>query len=274
MAPRKITEAQIKGTKVKKNLDISRSFFNTVFDSIYKGFGERVVLSGREVAAVKAGIEASWPQFETMFGNTCVQCMEAPWFAQDERRKDFITRLVCSRIFMRVPDRATASGTKFPRVIAPGLQTMISILLTNREWRILNDHARFIFEYIGGDDDATLAAHFETNETMKQLCERIFITLFLRFKSFTTRRQEFIKIISNAVSETSYRMSEEEFCDVFDAMFGEYYEVIQSETGRLQIAMSHSEDFPERMKAIFEVYLRFRSGLSMAKKYIDTVKKP
>lgn len=267
MAVKKITESQIKGTKVKKNLDISRSFFSTVFETIYKGFGERVVLTEEEVAKIKAGIEASWPEFETMFGNTCVQCMEAPWFTQDERRKDAVTRLVFSRILMKIPKRAAVGGVDFPRVIAPGLQTMISIMLTNREWRILNDHARFIFEYIGGDDDATLALHFESNETMKQLCERIFLTLLLRFKSFSSRRQEFIKIINNSVSDTSYRMADDEFCEIFEAMFYDYYNLIQTETGRLQFAVSHSEDFPERMKAIFEVYIRFRAGVSQTKKY-------
>ena len=267
MAIRKITEAQIKGTKVKKNLDISRSFFSLVFESIYKNFGNRAALNGRDIARIKAGIEASWPEFESMFGDTCVQCMEAPWFAQDERRKDAITRLVFSRILMKVPSRPAAGGAEFPRVIAPGLQTMVSILLTNREWRILNDHARFIFEYIGGDDDASLARHFAGNETMTQLCERIFLTLLLRFKFFNARRQEFIRIVNNAVSETSYRMADDEFCEIFEAMFNDYYNLIQSETGRLQVAVSHSEDFPERMAAIFEVYTRFRIGVSQAKKY-------
>ena len=267
MAIRKITEADIKGTKVKKNLDISRSFFTTVFDAIYKGFGERVVLTAGEVAGVKAGLESCWPTFETMFGNSCVQCMEAPWFAQDERRKDAITRLVFARILMKCRARPLAGGAEFPRVIVPGLQTMISIMLTNREWRILNDHARFIFEYIGGDDDGTLNRQFESNEIMKQLCERIFLTLLLRFKSFNTRRQELVRIVNNAVSEVAYSMSDEEFCELFEAMFQDYYEMIQSETGRMQLAISHSDDYPERMKAIFEAYTRFRASVAQTQKY-------
>lgn len=262
---RKITEAQIKGTKVQKNLNISRVLFNIIFETLYDGFGDRQTMSLEEVNRIEKKLEESWPHVESLFDGTCAECLGTPWYVRDERRKDSLTRLVYAKIVMGVPARTLPIGVRFPRAIVPGLQTMMAIVLTNREWRVLNDHARFIFDYIGSDNDTEIVTQLKCNRAIQLLCQRIFLTLLLRFKGFNARRQEFMRIVNNAMMETNYRMSDMEFCEVFEVLFREYHDLIQSEDGRLRLAMSHSEDFPEKIQAIFESYYRYKNSLSAAR---------
>ena len=144
---------------------------------------------------------------------------------------------------------------------------MVAVMLTNREWRLLNDHARFIFEYIGSDDDDVLASQLQRNPAIQLLSQRIFLTLLLRFKGFNSRRQEFVRIINNSAAEVGYRMSDIEFCQVFEALFRDYHDMIQSEDGRLRLVMSHSEDFPERIKGVFDAFNRFKTGVAFINKF-------
>ena len=258
-----ITESQIKGTKVQKNLGISRALFNIIFETIHEGFGERSAISWEEIARIEKKLEESWPHVESLFDNTCAQCMDTRWYVRDERRKDFLTRLVFAKIVMGVPDRKVAGGLNFPRVMVSGLQTVIAVVLTNREWRILNDHVRFIFEYIGSDDDVTIVTQLKRNPAIQLLCQRVFLTLLLRFKGFNSRRQEFIRIVNNAVADSNYRMNDAEFCEIFEVLFREYHDMVGSEDGRLRLAISHSEDFPDKIKGIFDAYTRFKNGLQI-----------
>ena len=263
---RRINESEIKGTKVQKNLNISRALFGIVFEAIREGFAEREVLTREDVTRIEKKFEESWMHIESLFDNTCAECINVPWYIRDERRKDAITRLVYARLRMNLEKATTSSGAIFPRVIVPGLQTMIAVMLTNREWRLLNDHARFIFEYIGSDDDAVLEVQLQRNAAIQLLSQRIFLTLLLRFKGFNSRRQEFVRLVNNSAAETGYRMTDLEFCLVFEALFRDYDDMIQSEDGRLRLVISHSEDFPERIKGIFDAYRRFKSGVSFPKR--------
>ncbi len=262
-----IKESEIKGTKVQKNLNISRALFAIVFKAIRDGFGEREVLTREDVSRVEAKFEESWFHIESLFDNTCAQCTDVPWYIRDERRKDAITRLVYARLRMNVEKMPTPSGALFPRVVVSGLQTMVAVMLTNREWRVLNDHARFIFEYIGSDDDTVLATQLQRNPAIQLLSQRIFLTLLLRFKGFNNRRQEFVRIVNNSAAEAGYRMSDTEFCLVFEGLFRDYHDMIQSEDGRLRLAISHSEDFPERIKGIFDAFYRFKTGVAFLNKF-------
>ena len=264
---RRIKESEIKGTKVQKNLNISRALFSIVFEVIRDGFGEREVLSREDVDRIEKKFGESWPHVASLFDNTCAQCTDIPWYIRDERRKDAITRLVYARLRMNLDKKTAPSGAVFPRVVVSGLQTMIAVMLTNREWRVLNDHARFIFEYIGSDDDDVLATQLKNNPAIQLLSQRIFLTLLLRFKGFNNRRQEFVRVINNSAAEVGYRMNDVDFCLVFEGLFRDYHDLIQSEDGRLRLAISHSEDFPERVKGIFDAYFRFKTGVAFLNKF-------
>ena len=264
---KKINEREIKGTKVQKNLNISKALFSIIFESIRDSFGEREVLSREDVDKIEKKFGESWFHVESLFDNTCAQCTDIPWYIRDERRKDAITRLVYARLRMNVEKRELSSGQMFPRVVVSGLQTMIAVMLTNREWKVLNEHARFIFEYIGSDDDTVLATQLQRNPAIQLLSQRIFLTLLLRFKGFNSRRQEFIRIVNNSAAEAGYRMTDLEFCAVFEALFRDYHDMIQSEEGRLRLVMSHSDDFPERIQGIFDAFTRFKTGAAYLSRF-------
>ncbi len=262
---RNITGAQIKGTKVQKNLSVARALLNIVFESIHDGFGDRVSITWEEIAKIETKIEESWPHVETLFDNTCAQCLDTCWYVRDERRKDALTRLIYAKIIMGVKERELAGGVIYPRVILPGLQTVVTVVLSSREWKILNDHARFIFEYIGSDDDIMIANQIKLNHAVRLLCQRVFLTLLLRFKGFNTRRQEFIRLINHGAIDTNYRMSDVEFCEIFEVLFREFHDMIESDEGRLRLAISHTEDFPERLLGVFDAYFRYKAGVAAAK---------
>ena len=265
---RKITDSQIKGTKVQKNLSIARALFKIIFESIHEGFGEREVISKEEISKIEKKFDESWPHVESLFDNTCSQCTDTRWYIRDERRKDAITRMVFSKIIMGVHERATPSGASFPRVLVAGLQSHIGVMLSNREWMILNDHARFIFDYIGSDDDAMIATQLKLNPAIQLLCQRIFLTLLLRFRGFNNRRHELMRTVDRAAKDTGYRMTDVEFCEVFETLFREYHDLIQTEEGRLRLAISHSDDFPEKLKGIFDAYFRYKSGVQLLKNFV------
>ena len=264
-AVQKIGGGEIQGTRVQKNLSISRALFNIIFESIEEELKVCDVVTLDEVKRIEKKIEESWHHIESLFDNTCAQCMETHWYVRDERRKDAITRLVYARLIMGVPERGMDTGASFPRVTVPGLQTMITVMLTAREWKVLNDFARFIFEYIGSDHDAEIAKHYVANTAVQMLCQRIFITLLLRFKGFNTRRQEFQRIVNNAVQESNYKMSDIDFCALFETLFREYHDMVQSEDGQLKLSLYHAEDVPEKVKAIFDAYFRFKESIVAAR---------
>ncbi len=223
-------------------------------------------MTREDLGKIEKKFNESWRHVESLFDNTCAQCTDVPWYVRDERRKDAITRLVYVRLMMSVETRMTTWGVEFPRVVVPGLQSMISVMLTNREWRILNDHAHFIFDYVGSDDDAVLASQLKLNRAVQLLCQRIFLTLLMRFKGFNNRRLEFMRAVNTAPAGGGYQMSDADFCQVFEALFRDYHDMIESEDGRLRLVMSHSEEFPERIKGIFDAYFRFKAGVAMASK--------
>ena len=99
---RKIQESEIKGTKVQKNLSISRALFGVLFEAIRDGFNDREVLTREDIARVEKKFEESWFHVESLFDNTCAQCTDIPWYIRDERRKDAITRLIYARLRMNL----------------------------------------------------------------------------------------------------------------------------------------------------------------------------
>ncbi|MEI6556787.1 MAG: hypothetical protein WCO00_00145 [Rhodospirillaceae bacterium] len=256
-----ISGKEIHGTRVQKNLSISRALFNIIFESIDRELMICEVVTLDEVRRIEKKLNESWHHIESLFDNTCAQCMETQWYVRDERRKDAITRLVYARLIIGVPERSTEAGASFPRVIVPGLQTMIAIMLTAREWKVLNDFSRFIFDYIGSDHDEVLAKHYQMNTAVQMLVQRIMITLLLRFKGFNTRRNEFVRIINNAVRESNYRMSDIDFCATFETLFREYHDMVQSDDGCLKLSLYHAEDVPEKVRGIFDAYFRFKEGI-------------
>jgi hypothetical protein len=265
---RQITEIEIKGTKVQKNINISKALFQIIFESIADAMGDRALITLPEVERLRVRLEEAWPHMESLFDSTCSACMETPWYVRDGRRKDALTRLVFARIIMNVHDRPAGRGANFPRVMVSGLQQNIETLLSGREWTILNEHARFIFNYIGSDDDAVIATQLKLNRAIQLLCQRVFLTLLLRFKNFNSRRQDFIRIVNKAAVDSGYQMSDIDFCEIFEALFRDYHDILQSDEGRARLMISHSEDYPEKMQGIFDAYFRFKAGLSGASRRV------
>ncbi len=88
----------------------------------------------------------------------------------------------------------------------------------------------------------------------------------MRFKGFNNRRLEFVRAVNAGATVSGYRMSDVDFCQVFEALFRDYHDMTESEDGRLRLVMSHSEEYPERIRGIFDAYFRFKNGVILASK--------
>lgn len=260
----KVRNANVKGTRVRKNLDISKSLFDIFFNSLRNELREQSVITEASVDRIERRLRAAWPQVETLFDGTCAACMDAPRYIRNNDRKDFVTRLVFAKILMHVPERPIPdmTGQVFPRIILPGLRDSIGILLNGREWAVLNEHVRLIFDYVGGDDDTTLMQQMKLNPAVGFLCQRVFVTLLLRFKGFNARRLDVMRRIEGSLRDSSYRLQDSEFCQIFEGLFREYHDLIQTDEGRLRVSMSYSDDAPETLENIFAAYFRFKEGVT------------
>jgi len=260
-----IEESEIRGDKSKKNLNICRALFHIIFESLRDSFAGRTEIGVEDVARVRRKFEETSRHVVSLFDNTCAQCLDTHWYVRDDRRKDAITRLLYARLVMLVPERPGISGVTFPRVIVPGMQNLVAVLLSNREWKVLNDYSRFIFDYIGSDRDDAIATQLKLNPAVQLLCQKVFLPLLLRFKGYNTRRQEFIRMVNNSQAESNYRMTEAEFCEVFEALFREYHDMSESDDGRLKLSLYHAEDVPDQIKGIFDAHFRFKSSVALSK---------
>ncbi|MEI8395801.1 MAG: hypothetical protein WCF85_13760 [Rhodospirillaceae bacterium] len=173
---------------------------------------------------------------------------------------------------MNVPEKVISPDVTYPRVLVPGLKNVIAEFLSKREWQVLNDHGRFIFEYVGSDNDTVIIPQLKLNRAIQLLSQRIFIVLLSRFKSFNSKRMEFENIINRSMGECNYRLTDSDFCQIFEALFRDYHDLLQSQDGRLRLVISHSNDFVETLDGIFNAYFRFKESMVRSKKTLGNAK--
>lgn len=250
----------------KKHHHISQTLLQTIYASLEDAIGDRDHLTKADLKAAFEKLNMYWPKVGPLFRQTCTECAQSRKYKRDSRRTDLLTRLVFSRIMVEVPARPLGGDTVYPKVLAPSVQKNLSAMLSPNEWEVLNEHAIRIFEYLGSDDDSRIWENVKKDETLAILVDKVFISILMRFKNFNIRMREFFRITGFAVDENIYKLSNQDFCEVFEAMFGKLSEDSATEEGRLKIRLSHGEETLEKMQVIFAAYFRYRQGVPTARK--------
>ncbi|MBI1206425.1 MAG: hypothetical protein GC191_03945 [Azospirillum sp.] len=186
-------------------------------------------------------------------------------YVPDVRRKDFLTRLVFSRILSRVPVRqvgiVAGAGVFYPRLLAPGIQANLRALFQPRELFLLNQHARKIFADLGTDHDDTIWPVISASRSMTVRVDRIFIRILLAFKNFNVRKWEFIRILTTQVEPRLCQIDEDVFFELFDALFHDYRAMVASTDGLARLDSYYGQTCGEELRAVFATYHRQRQAL-------------
>lgn len=247
----------------QKNAEVARTLFHTIQDSLLRSFAGRTEVSVQEVQANLNKFQERWSTIETFFTRAADETINSLSYVQQDRRKDHLTRLIFARILMKVPERPLPRATQpYPRALVGGLQGVIADMFAKPEWQLLNQNALWVFKFIGSDSDAAVIGHLRDNEAIQLFAERVFVTLLLRFYRFNVRRSEFIRIINDGLPEGVAKIGDPEFCEMFEALFDDFYALLRTELGRTRIEMSHGEEFLGRVRGIQDQYLRYKEGIA------------
>ena len=238
-----------------------RQIFDSIRKAMASAFVDHDLISAQEVGAIFEVFEKRWGDIDRFFQNCTVNTLGSFSFVQQDRRKDQLTRLLFARILVSIPDRQLAdSELTYPRVIITGIQRVLAGMFNAQELKMLNQNARWVFEFIGGDSDQLIMSHLEQSDVIRFVAEPVFILLL--FYHFNIKRAEAIRIINDSVPGEFIKIGDPEFCDFFEAIFTDIYKVLRKKDGRTRIEMTHGEDFLIRVRGILDQYQRYKEGVS------------
>jgi len=258
-----VVDPESQGKLAQKNAETAKLLFKTMQDMLVRAFVGREHISAADLRGVLKKFEERWATIETLFDRAASEGIDALTFIQNDRRKDHLTRLVFARVLMKVPERQVAKCTgSYPRAIVSGFQVAITSMFSKAEWAMLNQHSKWVFEFMGGDSDPVITAQLQNNDAVQLFAEQIFVTVLMRFYRFNVRRSEFVRLINEITPETAPKLGDAEFCELFEALFDEFYAMLLTETGLLRIDLSHGEDFLIRVRSVQDQYRRWKEGLN------------
>ena len=258
-----VVDPESQGKLAQKNAETAKLLFKTMQDMLVRAFNGREAITSDELKAVLVKFDERWATIETLFDRAASEGIDALRFIQNDRRKDQFTRLVFARILMKVPERQLPKGAgSYPRAIVSGLQAAIAAAFAEPEWMLLNQHAKWAFEFMGGDSDPLIMGQLEKNEAIQLYVEQIFVALLLRFYRFNVRRPEFVRLINETVPEAVPKIGDAEFCELFEALFDDFFAMLVTEKGMTRIALVQGEDFTQRVRSVQDQYRRWKEGLT------------
>ncbi|MEI6557307.1 MAG: hypothetical protein WCO00_02790 [Rhodospirillaceae bacterium] len=258
-----VVDPEGQGKLAQKNAETAKLLFNTMQDMLVRSFAGRQSITQGDLRLVLGKFEERWATIETLFDRAASESINDLTFIQNDRRKDHLTRLVFARILMKVQERPLAKGPGcYPRAIVTGLQAAITGMFSKPEWTMLNQHAKWVFEFMGGDSDPVILSQLQNNEAVQLFAEPILVALLLRFYRFTVRRSEFVRLINEAGPEAGPKLGDAEFCELFEALFDGYFALLLTEHGLLRVDMTQGEDFLIRVRSVQDQYRRWKEGLN------------
>ena len=258
-----VVDPESKGKLAQKNAETAKLLFKTMQDMLLKAFANRDSIAYEDLQVVLKKFEERWSTIETLFDRAASDGIDALTFIQNDRRKDQLTRLVFARILMKLGERPGPKGAPpYPRAIVAGLQAAITGMFSDSEWKMLNQHARWAFEFMGGDSDPVIASQLQSNEAIQLFVEQLFVAVLMRFYRFNIRRTEFVRQINEATPETGPKVGDSEFCELFEALFDDFYAMLLTQKGLTRIEMSQGEEFIVRVRSVQDQYRRWKEGLN------------
>lgn len=211
------------------------------------------------------------PKLEPLFAANCRACVAAATppqermaaYQADERRRDFVTRLLFAAVSLQTPESVDPlTGEVFPRVLAGPLQNHVAGLFYEKEWEAMNADALLVFQKAGSDSGEAVWEALRQDQALPFVADVVFIRVLLRFKQFAFQRQNFIRRMGEMLKERRFVLTEEQFMEIFDAMFGRLRDGLESELGRARIDTRYGEETASAMLRIFDEFDKRRQELA------------
>lgn len=245
--------------------DLSLSLLETIFTALRENLEKRDTLTIGDLEESFEKIRNYWPNLLPIYEATCRECpamTASRAFVPDSRRRDFVTRLVFSRLVNRIQEHPLPNNLSYPKILAPGIQANIQTLISGKEYTIYNDLARSIFVEAGTDKDDEIWLKIEKSESLTVSSDRIFIRLLSTFRNFNTRHWEFLRIIQASVDANLCRIDDGAFCEIFEALFGVYEALVSREDNRLRLDLYYGESTAEQIRIVLNTYQRYRQSVT------------
>lgn len=258
----------MKETLARTHYAAAANLIKTILSAVEGSFENKEIITRSEVRDAFDKIRRYMPNTGAVFESTCRDCvaLNQKVYAPDRRRKDFVTRLLFSRIANQVPARAVVRSERpYPHVLIPGFQAAVQMVFTKTEYVIFNKLARDLYAEAGTDADEMIWRVISQSETMAISTDRIFIRFLQFFRNFQGRYRDFMTCLQKDVDKVVYKADEYDFCDFFDALFGAYEAVTKSSDLKLRVNTYHGEECAQQIGAVFLAYKRFRESLDVTR---------
>lgn len=250
-----------------KHHDLAHTLIRTFYEALEPYLQNKGHITKDEIEKAFRLMEVYWPKVLPLFEVTCRMCTEQRdhTYKPDERRKDFLTRLVFSYLIANIPQRIDPDSNKmFPQILVHGIQANMQSMFYEKEFDALNSQAQTIFSMIGTDEDDKVWPLIAANDTLNMLADQIFVRMLLRFKHFNHQRQVFSRRVFQSVDGMSYAFNDSDFCAVFTALFGRFEGILSTQDGRVKIDLYYGEETADKMTKIFFQYNNFRGGVELS----------
>lgn len=248
----------------QRHQELAHTVLRTFYEALEPYFRAKDHVTREDLAKAFALMESHWPRIEPLFVSACqVHCTqrEGRVYQPDQRRKDFLTRLVFSNVLARLPTyEITPGGSRFPHILIRGIQKNVTSIFHDKEYDTLNAQAQSIFAQIGTDDDIEIWPLITGEHTLNVMADKIFVRLLLRFKQFNHQRQVFCRNMALSLVDQPYTFDATAFCALFEALFSPFEIMLGDEDGRIKLDLFFGEETSEKLSRIFELYHTFRQG--------------
>ena len=228
----------------KKHLEVTKAFSGIVFESMMKDFNDVEVITKSQVEKMFKHLESCWTYIESLH-DLVIKSSEHQ-YVKDPRRHDYITRLIFSRIMVKIPKR-----NEYPKCLLKGIKENVENLY-KIEFDVVNDIAKKVFEYIGSETDDEVVNKLDNDILIEQFANQIFLSLMLKFNNFNIRKGEFVRIFFVTYD---YKLTDAEFCDIFDAIFGNIIKKYEEE--KQQLIIIYGSDVVDKISCVYNTYKRY-----------------
>jgi hypothetical protein len=252
---------------VNRQHDFTRQIFQAFYEALRKQIEAGGPISQDRIDSIYQRFNAYWPQVLPAMEQTCNACVAAyeRKFTPDSRRKNYVTRLLLSRLVVEIAPRTIPSQSKpFPQLLGCGVAQVIHEMFTESEFGILNDQIVAIYQQAGTDDDAEFWRIVRENGSIASLVDRVFVQCMLRFKSFQYNRRIFMDAMRRGLSDIGYDFTDIDFCEVFAALFGPYFQLLERPKGVVALNLMGGEGCGERVQEVWAAFSRFQQGIASA----------
>ena len=118
--------------------------------------------------------------------------------------------------------------------------------------------AQKVFEYIETENDENVVDKLDHDPLIEQFANQIFLSLMLKFANFNIRKGEFTRIFFITYD---YKLSDAEFCDIFDAIFGNIIKKYEEEKNQMIIV--YGNEIVDKISCVYNTYKRYKDGVTL-----------